>query len=107
MVAEFRKMSFSFFELGNAIKTFHVSKSLPLPVGDILAINLVEKPTIRAKLKFALANTGKTEEIELDNNRLAASMLYYCMQHNIPVPKNAKKEIVKTENGLALQVSMN
>lgn len=107
MVAEFRKMSFSFFELKKAIQVFHASKSIPLPDGDILAINLVENPTIRAKVKFSLANSGKTEIVELDNNRLAASMLFYCIQHKIPVPKDAKKEIVKTESGLALQVSLN
>lgn len=106
MVAEFRKLIFSFSELQKAIELIHMEKSLPLPEGNIVGITLSEHSGVSAKVQIAATESMDINVAEMDSNLLAAAMLYYCKKFKIPVPKDANKEVVKTDTGLVLQISI-
>ena len=106
MVAEFRKLFFSFEELKSAIEIFHTNKSIPFPEGTIVGITLNEKPSVSAHVQVAHIDNDAPNIVELDTNMLAATLLYYCHEKHIPLPKAGGKEISKVKHGVALHITL-
>lgn len=106
MVTEFRRLVFSSEELLNALEIFRAAKGAGLPAGRIRQLTIVEEPEIAARVRMDGQGEDETREVVVDDGMLAAVMINFCMGKKIPIPKAAKKTVVKAGNGLALSFSI-
>ncbi len=106
MVTEFRRLVFSTEELLNALEIFRADKGAGLPAGRIRQVTIVEDPAIGAKVRLTEHVSDDEQEVVVDGGMLAAVMINFCMGKKIPIPKAAKKTVVKAGEGLALSFSI-
>ena len=66
----------------------------------------IEKQPISVKLTMERPS-GRIDEKKLDHGFLAASMLRYCIDNKIPMPRSADKDLHILNGRLSLFLSMN
>ncbi|MEH6474888.1 MAG: hypothetical protein V7727_04325 [Sneathiella sp.] len=106
MVTEFRKLDFSSQEIKEAVQLFQIEKKSVLPAGDILDISLSEEGGLTASVCIATNSSLQEKMITLDASMLAAIIIYYCQNSDVPIAKNSEKELSKNGNGISLTISI-
>lgn len=106
MVTEFRRLVFTTEELLNALEIFRAEKGAGLPPGRIRQVTIVEEPEICAHVRLTEHGSDDAQEVVVDAGMLAAVTINFCMGKKIPIPRAAKKTVVKAGEGLALSFSI-
>lgn len=107
MPKEDRRIIFEFDEAYKAIYAMCVQREIKKPpAGQIKSIrkNLGDE----SKITIELANDMDNSEASVEYSRdfLAAALMLYCRGLGIPLPKNASKSVMLSEERVALRVQI-
>ena len=92
MPTEYRKLVFSEEELRHALTDFCRSNGTLPPKGELITVELLEKPDLSVRLEYESA-TKNLSETSLSRDQVAAALISYCSQRRIPVPRSAQKNL--------------
>ena len=101
---EVRYIVFTSDEARNAIVAFVKKQGHATNSNDITAVEVTgpsESPSAIVRLQPSLAD----KPVVLTAQYLVAALLVYCMEHRIPVPKQASKKVELTVNGLTMTMT--
>lgn len=107
MPKEDRRIIFEFDEAYKAIYAMCVQREIKKPpAGEIKSIrkNLGDE----SKITIELANNMDNSEASVEYSRdfLAAALMLYCRGLGIPLPKNASKSVMLSDERVALRVQI-
>ena len=106
MITEFRRLIFSKDEILKAILSYNLRSSVKLPPGDITNIKTTSVPEPAIVLDVHDPSSDTTETVTLESTYLAATMLRYCIEFKIPIPRHADKYVEIVGDGVALSMSI-
>jgi hypothetical protein len=105
MPNEIRHIIFTPEDLKVALTRYFKSKSTILPRGEVLTCKF-ERTSNNNSVKYSILirpdTVETTEEMVLKSNEVAASLLAYCFEEKIPVPRRAAKSLRIMGDNLAL-----
>ena len=92
MPSELRILRFKLDEVGTSLRALGPRIGMDVPDGDFISAAAAagseeEAPTT----SFAMNGSG--ESVTIPNGKLAASLIHYCNEIGIPLPREGKKEI--------------
>lgn len=106
MPSEERSITFDFGEVFTALEVFSAQiNEKYLPSGKITSIRAKESEKGILVLQVLGRTSRNTEEVELSEGFVAASLLMHCIGSGIPLPKAAKKSIEVGENLVILRLN--
>ena len=107
MITELRKIIFADEDLKKAISALSEKQGNKLLKGPIKTITIEENEAISATLVVDTLVGGESETVTIEAPFLAAAMLRYCFESNIPIPKNSQKKIERADDSLAINITIN
>ena len=107
MPTEMRKIVFSEEEIVKAVLTQNRHSVKKLPAGDIIQVTAKNTSEPLLELDIFDPTSEATKTIKLDTSYLAAAMLRFCIDHNIPVLRIADKSVQILGGSIALNISIN
>lgn len=107
MVMEFRRLVFAPAELARALEVIRSANASALPAGQIKEVVIVDEPQVCVHVRMGVPGSTEECKVVVDVDVLAAAMLRFCMNSKIPIPRAAKKTVVRAGDGLALSFSIN
>jgi hypothetical protein len=104
MPREMRQIMFRTSEIMTAITEYHRRRALPMPLGTAVGCRITDEPTLQATLSVQ-GDNGTIADLTVNAEMLAASLILYCINRNIPLPAEADKRLQKVgDDGVALIV---
>jgi hypothetical protein len=104
MPREMRQIMFRAPEIMTAITEYHRRRSIALPQGTAIGCKVTAEPALLVTLSIQ-ADGGTMSDITVDAEVLAASLILFCINRNIPLPAEADKRLQKVgDDGVALIV---
>lgn len=101
---EMRTLGFTERESIQAIIDLMRKQRLPIPVGQVVALELVEEP-VSATLIIE-DNDGKRTPIQRSAAELAASLVNYCIERKVRLPSTGDKFVEVIAGSLNLVIFM-
>ncbi len=105
MTTEVHTIAFAPHEIVAAIADFHYRRKLPIPKGKVVGMVFSPPPEIEGRFQILADGADVPAELTLDSATLAASLVFHCISHGIPLPALATKQLRRRDNGLELVVS--
>ncbi|MCW0181368.1 hypothetical protein [Zavarzinia sp.] len=105
MTTEVHTIAFAPHEIVAAIANFHRHRKLPIPSGKVVGMVFTAPPEIEGRFQILADGTDVPADFTLDSATLAASLVFHCINHGIPLPALATKQLRRHEHGLELVVS--
>ncbi|MDD3445154.1 MAG: hypothetical protein PHS60_07075 [Zavarzinia sp.] len=93
MPTETRILSFTTPEIVAALSDFHMRRRKPIPSGKVLALTFTPPPDIHATIRILPDGAMEPTEITMNSEIVAAALVLYCMNSNIPLPARARKHL--------------
>ena len=106
MPKELRKIVFSEAEVQSAAVSHCLHARVPLPDANIIGIEIANASDETVKLRFSTSNPADPDTVALNRGQVAAALIRYCQDHQIPLPRAAQKALQKDAEGLALFVNL-
>lgn len=106
MPTEMRKIVFSEEEIVKAVLSQNRHSVRKLPPGDIVQVKAKSAPEPLLELDIFDPESEATKTIKLDTPYLAAAMLRFCIDSNIPIPRVADKSVQILGGSIALNISI-
>lgn len=105
MPTETRHINFSAPEVVEALSEFRRGRRLAIPGGEVRDVSFSEPPDIRATLSIRVDETHDVIAFQVGSETLAAALVFYCINHGIPLPARAVKQLQRHPAGVSLVVS--
>jgi hypothetical protein len=102
--AELRQITFTSTEVMVAIRDHRRRTRNPLPTGTVAGFEMRSDNGIYADMAIADDTTGKKTTIRITDEALAAALIFYCIDHRIPMPVKATKTLGLIEGDLRLTI---
>lgn len=90
MASELRILRFNLGEVATALRALGPRIGLALPDGDITS---AENAAGREAPTTSFAVSGGEDNVSVPNGKLAASLIHYCREAGIALPREGTKEI--------------
>jgi hypothetical protein len=104
MPREMRQIMFRAPEVMTAITEYHRRRTLPLPSGTAVGCTVTDEPSLQVTLAIQ-GDNGTISDLAVNAEMLAAALILYCINRNIPLPAEADKRLQKVgDDGVALIV---
>lgn len=108
MPTEVRTITFRQAEVVSALSDYRKRKGKPLPKGTLFRFAAEATPGVRVTLAIALDGEDRLETVLFPSEELGASLVMFCMKHNIPLPsRDATKGLQIAGDCVALVVKLN
>lgn len=104
MIKEQRNLIFTNEDIRDAVIQFNREKKNFLPAGELASIELGagERPSLVIRVQVTDRIFQNT--IELTSEQLAGVLIHFCIRNRIPIPKKARKEIRRLDDGVILRI---
>jgi len=103
MPKELRRIVFDHEELHECVLALRRTSPGVLEEGEITCIST--EPCRHIAIEMVNGNTEKKTKIEAD--QLLPAIIQYCKEINIPISRIARKRVLLTEEGIALDLKIN
>ncbi len=104
MLTEIRKLIFPDDDLITGIVDHMRATSETLPRGAMTSLEIVKSPDLHVVLNVHDVANDESHSFPVDPDNLVRVMVRYCINNNIPIPKNAKKSAEKINGKMALSI---
>jgi|SRR5258707_9985606 hypothetical protein len=101
--AELRLLTFSSNEVMIAIRDHRRRTRNPLPKGTVAGFEMRSDNGIYADMAIA-DDSGKKTTVRINDEALAAALIFFCIDHKIPMPVKATKTLGLIEGDLRLTI---
>jgi hypothetical protein len=105
MPTEIRHILFSNDEVIRAVVEYHRRAGAPLPSGSVIRLEVLPEP-VRCTLHLGL-DGGARQAHWVDNQTLAACLIFFCINQRIPLPTKASKQLQMMNDKITLVVHKN
>ena len=102
--SEVRQITFTSTEAMVAIRDHRRRIRSPLPTGSITGFEVRADNGVYADMEIADDATGKRTTVRITDEALAAALIFYCIEHKIPMPVRATKTLGLVEGELRLTI---
>ncbi len=106
MPSEIRQIVFTKDELRAALIDHCMRANIVLPDRGADEVKIGRNPDAVVILKYKGLNPADNKDVELGRDHVAAALIRYCRDHNIPLPRHAQKVLRPRDDGLALMVKV-
>ena len=106
MPSEVRIIIFTIEEVLEAIERFDATAEKRLFRGKAIDCHVRKHPNVHAVLEVERAGGEEIETVDLNASQLAATLITYCRERRIPLPRNARKELDVIEDQLVLRLEV-
>ncbi|MEE2746410.1 MAG: hypothetical protein VX617_05965 [Pseudomonadota bacterium] len=106
MPKEMRKVVFNSSELQAALVNYALRTKQKLPNATIEKVEVVDAEGVTAKVHYSPEASEAAKVVDFDETNLAAALILFCRTFQIPLPREAKKVLVPTENAVAMIVQL-
>ena len=104
MPSEHREIRFTIEEVIDAVTVLMVHSGT-LPTGGISSLKIIEAGgSVAAQVSFGEKKAGKSNEMTLPAEHLAAALIAACRTARIPLPKAAEKRLTRYDNSIAMHL---
>jgi hypothetical protein len=91
MPTEYRRLTFSFDELIDALVSYDRHADQRLTCGTVVAARIDADESAYVGLDVRLHGATTTVSIPLSPEYVGASLIFFCLKAGIPVPRNAER----------------
>lgn len=105
MPSEIRHIIFLQEEVIRAIIDYHRRSGNALPSGTIIKLSYEKEPTLRCALHIGVDADDSRQVVWIEEQILAASLIFFCIQNKIPLPTKASKTLQIINDQIALKVT--
>lgn len=106
MPTEFRRIVFTSEELKEALTLYSRTANGPLPPGTVVGCDLKGSGGVQAVVAVSNPRTGELDRVELDAAQLGASLIKFCIEKKIPIPREGTKSIQIAGDDVALRITL-
>ena len=108
MPTEMREIAFRETEFFSAVRDYRLRRGEPLPIGSVLGIEFDEEEAdLTATIKIGKSDGHDIISVAVPTESIAAALIFFCINHKIPLPAHAAKSIKKAGNSVALVININ
>ena len=101
--SELRILRFKLGEVEMSLRTLGPRIGMNFPVGDFIS---AAEGTDMDVLGASFEVKGSTENVTVTHGKLAASLIHYCREIGIPLPRQGKKEIYIAPQFVELRIGL-
>lgn len=98
---EVRCIIFEEREVFEAVVSARRARKAPIPAGYVSRITLAEDEVVHATF-FIESDKGQKIQLSIGETEIAAAMLRYLLERNVPVSQKMRKMLIVTDNQLGL-----
>ena len=108
MPTEIRKIVFDAEEVRWAAVDFCLRSNIALPHANIGELRIADNPAATLTIFFTTANPAHPNEIRLSRDQMAAALIRFCMENQIPLPRHAQKvlQVQEADQTVALMMKV-
>jgi hypothetical protein len=108
MPTEIRKIVFTVEEVRWAAVDFCLRSNIALPHANIGGLRIADDMAATVTILFTTANPAHPNEIRLSRDHVAAALIRFCMENQIPLPRHAQKvlQVQAAEQTVALMMKV-
>ena len=106
MPEELRKILFSKDERPAAVVDYGLRAKIRLPDKTIEDLEVRADPEAMVVLKYAATVPGDGTEVEPSRDQVAAALIRYCSNINVPLPRSAQKVLQPGDDGIYLLINI-
>ena len=108
MPTEMREIAFRETEFFSAVRDYRMRRGEPLPMGSVLGIDFDEDESdIKARIRIGRDDGRDVMSIDLPTESIAAALIFFCINHKIPLPAHAAKSVKKLDGNIVLVININ
>lgn len=108
MPTEMREIAFRETEFFTAVRDYRLRRGEPLPMGSVLGIDFGEEETdVTARIRIGKDDGADVTAVDLPTESIAAALIFFCINHKIPLPAHAAKSIKKLGGNIVLVININ
>lgn len=108
MPTEIRKIVFNIDEVRWAVVDFCLRSNIALPHANIGELRVADDAAATVVIIFTTANPTHPNEIRLGRDQVAAALIRFCIDNQIPLPRHAQKvlQVQMPEQTVALMMKV-
>ncbi len=106
MPAELRKLTFSEAELRAAMVNFALRNDMRVPAANIDKVDIDDSEDLTVTLNFTTDDPSANKNLTFNKEQILASLILYCRNYSIPLPRVARKVIAKDGNSLTMMINL-
>ncbi len=106
MPVELRKILFAEEELQAAVIDYCLRSKMRLPETNIDSVDITEDAEACVVLNYATESPSDVSDVKLSRDQVAAALIRYCGEHNIPLPRSGRKMLQPGDDGVALLINI-
>ena len=108
MPTEMREIAFREREFFSAVRDYRLRRGEPLPAGSVVGIEFEEDDDdLTATIQIGRDKGREVVSVALPTESIAAALIFFCINHKIPLPAHAAKTIKKQGRSVALVININ
>ena len=108
MPTEMREIAFRETEFFSAVRDYRLRRGEPLPNGSVLGIDFDEDDSdLTAHIRIGKDEGSEVTDIALQTESIAAALIFFCINHKIPLPAHAAKSVKKLNGNIVLVININ
>lgn len=105
MPSELRILRFKLDEVGESLRALGPRIGVIVPDGEFISAAPAVVPEEEAP-NTSFAVNGSDESLTITNGKLAASLIHYCNEMGISLPREGKKEIYVSSQFVELRIGL-
>lgn len=107
MPSEHRQITFALEEIREAVTDLMGHHGVLPGHTQIVGLRITEVgDRVGAMVSVVAKETGKTRELPLTEDLLGAALIRLCREAHIPLPRSAKKRLVRSGDGLSMHLNI-
>jgi len=106
MPREIRKIILSREEMAEAVDSFRRVRKDLLPPGTILSVEEAKGPSVTVHIEMRFGPNVRNDEFVLENEHLVETMIRFCLENNIIVPRGGKKTVRCIDQEWLLEIKL-
>jgi len=107
MATEFRRIVLTNDELMDAIALYNRAAKQKLPAGQFVSCTVKDGQDLMVSLEICDISTDKRYNIDLKAAYIGASIIKWCQNEKIPIPRSADKSVEAVGDNVALHLTVN
>ncbi len=106
MPMELRKLFFQAGELQAAAVSHCLRSRMTLPDANITGVETQDNADAMLILRFSPDNPADRDQVVLNQDEVAAALIRYCKDNQIPLPRRGQKALSAEDGGISLLVNV-
>ncbi len=106
MPSELRKITFTQDEVQEAVISHCLHTDIHIPDANIDEMTLHDDAEAAAVLNFTVSNPADPNRVKLDRDNLAAALIRFCIDHDIPLPRIGQKMLTFKDGEVSLMINI-